>query len=339
MIECIFTIDYEIYGNGEGALRELVSDPTERLIEIFTRYGVPFVAFVEAAEFEIIEAHATDAGIGAVRRQVRDLYERGCEIALHLHPQWYNARYEGGRWHLDHKEYNLCTLAPERIHQILTRSIKYLGDVIGQPGFVPVSFRAGNWLFQPSKTAAQMLAEIGVRIDSSVFKGGRQRNRNLDYRAALANGYYWRFTDDANVATEDGPMLEVPTYSVMVPFWKMLTSKRVNFERKSPTTMQTKRQKMNRMRDLIRPLYPLKFDFCRMTLEELTSIMDRAIDADRRDPASYKPLCAIGHSKDLNDFETIEAFLSYLKQQRIPVVNLQDILPKCVPAERSAVLA
>ena len=35
MIECIFTLNYEIYGNGAGSLKELVHDPAERLREIF----------------------------------------------------------------------------------------------------------------------------------------------------------------------------------------------------------------------------------------------------------------------------------------------------------------
>ena len=35
MIECIFTLDYEIYGNGQGTLRDLVLDPTRRLAELF----------------------------------------------------------------------------------------------------------------------------------------------------------------------------------------------------------------------------------------------------------------------------------------------------------------
>ena len=37
MIECIFTIDYEIYGNGQGSLKELVYDPMERLLAIFAQ--------------------------------------------------------------------------------------------------------------------------------------------------------------------------------------------------------------------------------------------------------------------------------------------------------------
>ena len=60
MIECIFTIDYEIYGNGEGSLRDLVYEPAERLMAIFQKWGARFVAFIEVAELEMIEANKTD---------------------------------------------------------------------------------------------------------------------------------------------------------------------------------------------------------------------------------------------------------------------------------------
>ena len=37
MIQCIFTIDYEIYGNGTGSLKELVYDPAKKLAAIFQK--------------------------------------------------------------------------------------------------------------------------------------------------------------------------------------------------------------------------------------------------------------------------------------------------------------
>src|SRR5271166_3152614 len=110
MIEFIFTIDYEIYGNGTGTIRELVYEPAQRLKELFLNYNARFVTFVEVAEFDKIEAYGTDPAIDLVRKQVQDLQRDGFEIALHLHPQWSNARYEQGRWFLDLSEYNLCTL-------------------------------------------------------------------------------------------------------------------------------------------------------------------------------------------------------------------------------------
>ena len=93
MVECVFTIDYEIYGNGEGSLRELVYEPARQLKEIFDQAGVKFVAFVEVAELQKIDAVHSDEAIDDVKRQIRELHEQGFEIALHLHPQWSNARY------------------------------------------------------------------------------------------------------------------------------------------------------------------------------------------------------------------------------------------------------
>ena len=144
MVECIFTIDCEIYGDGTGSLRELVYEPTERLIATFQKWDARFVAFVEVAELEMIEAEGTDPDIDLVKRQIRYFYEEGFEIGLHLHPQWYKGRYENGKWLLDDREYNLCALPHERIVQIVERSIKYLRSVLGEADFTPLSFRAGN---------------------------------------------------------------------------------------------------------------------------------------------------------------------------------------------------
>jgi peptidoglycan/xylan/chitin deacetylase (PgdA/CDA1 family) len=231
-IDCIFTINYEIYGNGSGSLRELVFEPTARLIDIFANADVRFVCFVEAAEFEMIEKFGTDAAIKDVRRQIRQMHEQGFEIALHLHPQWYNGKWESGRWLLDDAEYNLCTLPRKRIHHIVERAIGYIRQAVGDATYTPLSFRAGNWLFQPSQEAAAVLVEQGVQIDSSVFKGGVQHKHRLDYRPSLRNGAFWRFKDDVNVPINEGPMLEIPIYGEMVPPWRMITGKRVGLQKK-----------------------------------------------------------------------------------------------------------
>ena len=65
--------------------------------------------------------------------------------------------------------------------EIVEGSISFLRQVVGRPDFAPCSFRAGNWLFQPTPTAASVLAENGIKIDSSVFKGGLQHTHRLDY--------------------------------------------------------------------------------------------------------------------------------------------------------------
>ncbi|MBU0728529.1 MAG: hypothetical protein KKE17_04305 [Proteobacteria bacterium] len=326
MIDCVFTIDYEIYGNGEGSLRELVYEPAERLVAIFDKWDARFVSFVEVAEFEMIEAAGSDPDIHLVKQQIRKFHETGFELGLHLHPQWYNARHEKGKWVLDYQEYNLCTLSPDRISQIVQRSMDYLRKVIGDSEFIPISFRAGNWLFQPTQAAATVLADQGIKVDSSVFKGGVQHKHSLDYRRALKNGYYWNFSDDVNIASTDGMLLELPIYTQMVPIWKMFTAKRVGMQRKSSSSSQATKGRMGRIRDLLRLQYPLKFDFCRMTLDELISMVDREYKKDQDDPSTYRPLVAIGHTKDLVDFVAVDAFLSYLRQKKIAISTFEQAL-------------
>ena len=314
MIECIFTIDYEIYGNGEGSLKELVFEPAERLKTIFDKAGAKFVVFVEAAELEKIDTSRTDPAIDQVKDQIREFHQDGFEIALHLHPQWCNARYQNDKWNLDYTEYNLCTLSERRITEIVGGSIAYLRDVLGIPDFTPLSFRAGNWLFQPTAVAARVLAMHDVKIDSSVFKGGRQHKHNLDYRRAIKNGYYWMFGDDVTRPDSTGPLLEIPIYTRMVPFWKMATSKRIGLQRKSRSSARFSRHCFDRLFDFLRFRQPLKFDFCRMTLDELVSVVEQAIGEDHASPELFKPIVAIGHTKDLVDFAAVQTFLSYLEE-------------------------
>jgi hypothetical protein len=336
MIDFLFTIDYELYGNGTGSLNDLVYQPTERLREIFEKWNQKFVAYVEVAEFEKIEQSGTDSAIGLVTRQIRQMYRDGHEIALHLHPQWCNARFENNTWLLDESEYNLCTLPRARIAEIVEQSLQYLRHTLNEPRFTPLSFRAGNWLFQPTGNAADVLSAQGIRVDSSVFKGGVQHRYGLDYRRAQRNGSFWRFSTDAQMVDPAGSWIEVPIYSEMVWPWKMATSKRLGFSNSPIAADRSFTRRLSRMRDVARFRYPLKLDFCRMTLQELISMLERVIREDRQDPEAYRPVVSIGHSKDLNDFQTVDDLLAFLQVNGIAVATFEEIYPK-LSGEKHAV--
>ena len=65
-----------------------------------------------------------------------------------------------------------------------------------------------------------------------------------------------------------------------------------------------------------------------MTLNELISMMKRIIQEDRKDPTPYRPLVAIGHTKDLTDPQAVDAFLSFLGESGIAVSTFEDIYPR-----------
>jgi len=325
VIDFIFTFDYEIYGNGDGNLQDLIVEPTERLIRLFKDFKAIFVVFAEAAEFEKIEEFKADQSIDEVRKQLRQLHQDGFEIALHIHPQWFNARREQDSWALDLKEYSLCNLTEERIDWMVHRSINYLRGVLGNAQYSPISFRAGNWIMQPTSTVAKVLYRNGIRLDSSVFKGGVQRQVGLDYRHALKNGPYWFFTEDVNRPDSSGVLLEVPICCELLPFWRMIKSKRLMVQRRN--IMANRGSPLDsRLVDFARFKYPRKLDFCRMSWKEMRETIDRAIGEDRQSPDKYRPLVAIGHSKDLGDIDPIERLLCHLAQNSINISDFSQVL-------------
>jgi Fe-S oxidoreductase len=66
-----------------------------------------------------------------------------------------------------------------------------------------------------------------------------------------------------------------------------------------------------------------------MTISELTDMMDEIVLEDRKDPALFRPIVAIGHTKDLGDLETVESFLSYLKEKGIAVTTFGGAYLRC----------
>jgi hypothetical protein len=336
MLHFIFTLDYELYANGSGALRDLVYEPTARLASIFKEHHTTFVVFAEVAELQKIEEYGSDESIGTVTRQLRRLYEQGFEIGLHIHPWWCNAQREKGTWRLDWSERNLCSLPKRRVKAIVAEATRYLRTTLAEPCFVPLCYRAGTWIMQPTAIVAQVLSQAGVQIDSSVFKGGRVRDLNIDYRTSKKNGHWWRFTGDVNLREEEGILLELPIFTQMRPFWSMLSRKRLVVQTRNLTASDNQ-SAASRLLDLVRFYYPRKLDFCRMDFQEIRNVVDLLIREDQLSPDLYKPIVAIGHSKDLVDFATVDACLEYLRWRGVKVVDFQTALAQICCCENKKI--
>jgi peptidoglycan/xylan/chitin deacetylase (PgdA/CDA1 family) len=325
MVKFIFTLDYEVYGSGEGSLRDLVLDPTRRLAELFHEFDAPFVVFAEVLEFIKMGEAQSDPDTSRVPAQLRELLAAGHEIALHLHPWWANARREDGRWHLDWSERNIGTLEPDRAEAIVSDAIGYLRKALHDPVFTPLSFRAGQWAIQPTPVIADVLARHGVRLDSSVFKGGRIRSLGLDYRPALRNDGFWRFGNDVNVPDPDGTLWEVPIHTQLVPFWQMLGGKRLKLQSKMRSA--SKGTPLPRQwRDFLRFRYPCKLDFCRMTFEEMRTALVDVLEWEHIRPGRHHLVVAIGHSKDFVDSDAVRRFLAFLRERGVGVTTFSRLL-------------
>lgn len=333
MIDFIFTLDYEIYGNGKGSLKELVYEPAGKLIEVFKKHKAKLVFFVEVAELESIDSTSSDPFINRIKDQIKYIRDNGFEIGLHIHPQWYRAQFKDNNWLLNYAEYNLASLPENRIKDLLDRALSYLRSLVIDSKFTPYAYRAGNWLINPARKIAPLLASHGIKIDSSVFKGGYQSAVGLDYRQAPSDLYFWKFTDDAIKPAKEGVLIEIPIFIRMITPWKFIKGKRLSLEKDVHKTGNLKELFYRRFRDFIRWRLPLKFDFCRLDYKELTLTTEEIIKRDKLTPLIYKPIVLIGHTKDKPDIRMIDTFLTYLEKRNIRTAYFQEVAQKIAGQE------
>ncbi len=331
MLTCVFTLDYEIFGSGKGTLAEHVLAPAERLADLFRAAGKRFVLYPEVAELEAITEARTDPDAGRVAPQVRTLHLGGFEVGLHFHPWWHQARHDGRDWVLDYSQYNLCTLPPATIADRVDRALGCLRGLVGDQQFTPLSYRAGHLLMQPAGPVVDVLTSRGIGIDSSVFKGGLWREHSQDYRPALKLPPTWRFDEDPSIADPAGRMLEVPVHAEMVATWRMLTGKRLSLERRSAGVSRSAKRVLDRLRGFTWRR-AVKFDYCVLEFKELEAMLEAARREDERDASTYRPVVAIGHTKDLLDLGVVERLLEYLDRHHIEVSTFEGVRRRCSEA-------
>jgi hypothetical protein len=69
-----------------------------------------------------------------------------------------------------------------------------------------------------------------------------------------------------------------------------------------------------------------------MSWSELKDVVGRIISLDESSPELYKPIVAIGHSKDLVDFLTIEKLLRLLRAKEICVTDFRSVKERIGPS-------
>jgi hypothetical protein len=222
LLQLIFTLDYELHGNGDGCPHELMVEPTRRMLDQFDRFGAKLTILADVAEILKFKEHAEATGrddfhYRAIAAQLEDAVRRGHDVQLHIHSSWFNARHEGGRWRQDWSEYDFAKLPIERMEGYVRAGKEYLESLLRpiDPAYRCTAFRAANWSMQPSRNAMDVLQKNGFVIESSVFKwGSRSGLVDFDYTHAPHPLRPWRAAAD-DVCREDpqSEIWEFPIYA------------------------------------------------------------------------------------------------------------------------------
>jgi hypothetical protein len=233
-VNIILSLDYELFfGRNTGSVEMSILAPTEALLKMAAKKGVPLAFFVDAAYIAALRRemhqHAKlRRDYDLVCKNVEQLARQGHEIQLHIHSHWEDCRWDGDKWHMDTTRYRLHDFEPHDISRLVPSYVSILRDLAGPDhAFV---FRAGGWVIQPFAKLRDALLAADVRIDSTVFPGGTADDRAhfFDFRAAPRVGH-WHFDTDPCQPREGGPFLEVPISSWSVAptfYWRFAAHKK-----------------------------------------------------------------------------------------------------------------
>lgn len=185
IIHLALTDDWELRGNGSGDPGQIQFRPMRELLGLYRRYGVRATFNAEVMQqltFRKYERQFPELKALADRwdEHVRAAVAAGHDVQLHVHPQWSEARYDGGRWHLG-GDWSILNYSPAEARAMLVEGKEYLENLLRPvaPGYAVVSFRAGALAIAPSPFMLATLAELGIVFDTSIAAGMRVNTRHL----------------------------------------------------------------------------------------------------------------------------------------------------------------
>ena len=341
----LITVDYEIFGNGTGDVRQHVVDPTARMAEVCDRYGMPLTVFFEAEEYLAFDRNreALVAGLGydpaeLIAEQVCSLASRGHDFQLHLHPQWYGAGLEDGNWQL-----RLEKETVDSLFETGEDTFRYIGErkqLI--EGLLPcanrrpvIAYRAGAFSARPGLRLLPALAGNGFQFESSVVRGLHREAEHyqLDYRGVNSHAPMWAVDDDVAVEDSGGAIWEIPIYSQTKRRYRQLTPHRLKakFSKNVPKEQQKAmvgrfaqpKHPLKMLQTLVEPV-PIKLDYHNLPPAELLKMIRSAPEPE--DSTLPDVLVLIGHTKEHIDDEGFDRFLAGVAADaELEVVTFHDI--------------
>jgi hypothetical protein len=229
------TYDYELFfGTPTGTVEKCIIEPTNLLREMATRTGIRLVFFIDTGYLEKLEELKdqfpnVQHEHRLVTSQIKTLVSEGHDCQLHIHPHWTDCTHNGTNWIMKTDRYKLVDFSDEEIENMVFRHKKLLEELTQK---TVSSYRAGGWCLQPFSRIRPAFEKAGLKLDSSVFPGGKFTAGNYDYDfTATPQKSTWKFGNDLCTEDPDGPFTEYPissyNYSALF-FWRLFLLGRLN---------------------------------------------------------------------------------------------------------------
>lgn len=341
----LLTVDYEVFGNGSGDVREHITRPTARMAAICEKHGAPLTVYFEVEEYlaYVRERKRLKEALGydpaeEIRTQIVELAQRGHDIQLHLHPEWVGATWVEGRWRLRPEKSSVDSLfdTEAEVSSFIAERKAVIDDLLAEAGSSQrvSAYRAGAFCAQPGRKLLHALASNGFVIESSVVKGMHRRDEcaTYDFRNAPPGKNHWRVRDDVAQEHPAGNVVEVPIYSRMGRRIHQLTPKRLLAKFAKHVPKEKQREMVQQLSVSSNPLsfcrflftpVPTKLDFHNMSSAQMLRWIRNAPPP----PAgNLDVLVMIGHTKEHRDDHDFERFVSAVaKDPKLQIISLSEL--------------
>jgi hypothetical protein len=338
-IGLIFTLDYEIHGNGSGEFENWAHFPTAKMLDLFDTYGAKLTIMAEMGHYWAMkryeELFRTD--ILLFESQLKDAVRRGHDVQFHFHPQWIDARYEEGSWNLEFSKKTVNRLCYDygEAYYYLKKGKEELENLLKpvNPDYQCVCFRAGFLQMQPSENMVKALVDAGYLSDSSVSKGMKVADslRSVDFTEAYSKFRPWKISaSDICKIDEKGKIFEFPLLSddkslagkILSKIKKRIKGKNIkdvisdfmSVYGKGMMQVNSKGSFSGRLKNIMKKSWYYA-DFCQNDHSDLTEYIKMVVSECRKDQYyNFVPVVLIGHSKDFFFSNNLSIFLKSCKR-------------------------
>lgn len=237
MMQVILTFDYELFfGTKTGSVQKCMIEPTNQLLAIARKHQIPLVFFVDVGfliklnEYKDQFPHLK-SDLDQIRTQLNEMKTLNCEVQLHIHPHWEQSVYDGEKWIVRTDGcYKLSDFSDDEAESIVRKYYGFLAELTGKK---PTAYRAGGWCIQPFKQIEKVFQELEIRIDSTVFPGGKFESDHYQFDFTKVPPFTdsYRFQSDITKVDPDGYFREIPIASWEFSplfYWRLYILGRLN---------------------------------------------------------------------------------------------------------------
>jgi hypothetical protein len=270
---------------------------------------------------------------------VREAFQQGHDIQLHLHPQWRRATYQDGNWRLT-SDWSILNYEAEQAFEMLSSGKQYLEELLRplNSSFRCLAFRAGALAVAPSDHLLTSLIKLGIELDVSLAGGMffETPDIRLDFRNCDQEflPFYPNLKDARRISEKKEKIVCVPIHHFHGSRVGVFRSNAANARRKLEASSErtASADQDSRSSSLLSKVYEkgviplmhrkyLIVDTARLSYpllrESIRSMRRLAEDSGWSDV----PIVLTNHPKEITDYCAIDRFLNDL----VSAVNLKFI--------------